>query len=57
MRSRRDQRHLEGVDHNVALGIGVAGVGIGVWVLLSGHRGELATRVASAAPRTAGECV
>ena len=31
---------------NVALGIGVAGVGIGAWVLLSGRRGEPATHVA-----------
>ena len=31
---------------DVAFGLGVAGVGLGVWVLLSGRRGEPATRVA-----------
>jgi hypothetical protein len=31
---------------NVALGIGVVGVGIGGWILLSGGRREPATRIA-----------
>ena len=31
---------------NVAFGVGVVGVGIGAWILLTGRRGEPATRVA-----------